>query len=950
MRCMLLAGVVLLCLALRSTVHAASFPQNALKTACRSRVFWIWVDKNFFGQNLWYLEAFNETGYPVEIDNGRASQCGYALSQDLYGNVEIRISFLGCWVNNIADLQFKVMVQFQVSANGGAPIPYPVLMACSLDNPWTLREIICEENYMEVSVRRIVPWIAQDGLTEDLQLGWPVTQEVVSQNPTWQLEFHLKNQTVFSISAAVAFQQGYGLNATATRVVFRAPYNASESQIIMVSAYHLEVIFSKMLYNQPLVMLIVDTSTACPNDPPIFTATSLSWLTPSVIVPLVLDLSSQKDVGITMGVSGRLLKSDVIAQNGYTFQKNSTSVDITIPYGAPGGYMESDVVDNEYGTTYSIHLLLQREWRGKTADITRHTAYKPVVTPFMPQSPVFLNYTKPELGYFNISLGNFFPDVDLKSFIIHNMPLTLDAAKARGFQVIKVPNRNGTSAFFLQVPFSDPLVVQEYLPGFRRQYTLYVTYILTLLTKNKDFTYTDVVKCIAADVPPEYNGFCTSDTLGFDMTHGNVDIFWIPYIRNLRLTEALIKSQNYTVYHRDSNFHFEVPLFAVGLMYEDVSLGGISARLDFSLRDNKTLEVRSNFSVVCNFPTDRMLICLPNGTMKVVVISSDTKPSFNPQRTHLRDPACTPVEADDTRALFSFSVSACGTIRQISGDFMVYENEIQFDREVLPKVQPVISRDPTYRLTLRCRYPIKDIQRVWGQYNNSALIQRGLSGPIPRNQPKVQRKRARHTQAAELRVAKDNSFTSFYASGEFPLSVLKEEVLNFQADVMSWPSMSQAVLSDCWATSSQQMDGSPQWDLIINGCVQASNNYSILIPVLEDPSPRFSLIIEGDISKKFYVHCKVLLCDNIEEHDHCNSACTRQKLGMGRRAVSMTEHSEVISAGPIHIMAPNTVSFQHIEVQKKWPAWTWVLSFGLAVIAAFTVGSVTLAVRLILHQ
>ncbi|MEE6520757.1 hypothetical protein FKM82_018697 [Ascaphus truei] len=940
MKLTLFAGVLLLCAAFPGTAYTASFPSGASKTECQSRVFWIWVDKDFLGDNPWRLEALDETGFPVAIDDDVSSQCGYSINQDLYNNVEIRISFLGCWVHNVADQLFDIAVQFQVSSPNGAPVLYPVSMSCRLDYPWSVREVICETNYMEVSVRRIIPWVSEEYLYGDLQHGWPVSQGPISQ---WEVQFRLEDRTLVLLTAAEASSRGYGLNVTATRVVFRAPYNTSESQIMMVADYHIEVIQAKMSFSQPLVILLVDTTTACPTDPPIFTESSLSWVTPAVLSPLVLDPVAFRDRGVSMGLNGKLIDANIISRNGYTFSRNTTSVDVTVPIGAPGGYTESDIVDNSYGTTYSIHLLLERHWRGAAADTTRHAAFKPITTPFRPQSPVFINNTDPAKGYFDVTLGNFFPDVDLKSFIINKVVVTMAEATRRRFKVVKVPNANGTNAFILQVPFVDRLVEQKYLYGLRRQYTLYVTYVLTLLEKRKDFTYTDVVECIVEDVvPPTFNGSCASDRLILDMIQGNMDEYWVPFVRDLPLTNELAQSQRYIVYKRRPAFHLEVPIFAIGLVYEDITLRGIRARLDFTLKDNKTLDVKSGFSVSCNFPTDRLLICLPNGTMKVTVLSLDTKPRFDPRKTHLKDPTCTPQEADDARALFSFSVFTCGTTRQFDGNFLVYENEVGFDREVLPLVQPIISRDSTYRLTVRCRYPIRDTQRVWGKYNKTVAIRRGFSAAYSSGQARVLRKRARNTHDAELRVAKDATFTAFYVPGDFPVSVTSVQSLFFQADVSDSP---RAVLSQCWATSTPQMDGSPQWDFILDGCAKT---HTTIAQMAQDEPPRFQVKIEGHLSGQLYVHCVVSICDPMSEPESCSRTCDQPKREMERREAPPAQPA-VISVGPIQIVAEDGgVGLQHMA-EKKWSAWTVVVSFGLAVVAVFTLASIALAVRLLVR-
>ncbi|KAM8972616.1 uncharacterized protein RCH25_018364 [Pelodytes ibericus] len=931
----LLFRVALLCLSFPCLVDTASFPNGVYKTQCRDRFFWIWVERDFLGPE-WQLEAFNETGYPIVLDSDLSAQCGYTKTRDIYGNVEIRISFLACWITNVNDLSFQSVVQFRVNQGTGG-VGYMVSMSCQLLDPWNMREIICEENYMEVSVIRIVP-LDSSWLKTDPQRSWPVMQGLSQR---WQVEFTV-NQSMTRVPAIDAYRKGYGLNATATRVVFRAPYHTLESMILADGGFHYDLVLSMMYYTQTLVRLIVNTSIACPNDPPVFTPTSLSWLSPAVLSPLVFDPSAFSNVGLNLGLNGVLIQSNQIAQNGYIFSKDSTTVEVTVPIGAPGGHTESDILNNTYVTSYRIHLLLEHEWSEFSPDLTRHIIFKPIITPLRPELLIFINNTDPEKLYFDVSLGNFFPDVDLKSFVIKKVPLTLPDARRRGFNVIKVPNANGTNAFVLQVPFTDPLVEQKYLNGTRRSYILYVTYVMTLLNKPKDLTYTDVVECIRRDVvPPTYSGSCGSDRLILDMTHGNMDQYWIPYIRNLPLTSELARSQNYVVSQRGSTFHIEVPLFAVGLVYEDITLRGIVANLDFTLRDNKTLAVMSSFSVVCKFPTDRLLVCLPNGTVKATVLSLDTKPMFDPRKTHLKDPTCAPQEADEARALFSYTVHECGTTRRFDGDFLVYENEVSYDREFLLPDRPIISRDSTYRLTLRCRYPVRDIQRLFGNSKTSP-IQRGISTVYRSSQAKVLRKREKDSRAAMLRVAKDDSFTSFYQSGDFPVSIWGAACLYFEADLHRRPSgLPPTMLKECWATPSPQMDSSPQWDLIMNGCAKDGTSYLMDGQMARDSPQRFSVTINRNFSHQIYVHCLA------SSHNYEVSCTETSGLEKGKRSVPQADSYEVISVGPVEVLADDGVEYQHVG-EKSWSVWTWFLSVGLAVLAVFTIAAVSLAVRLLL--
>lgn len=58
-------------------------------------------------------------------------------------------------------------------------------------------------------------------------------------------------------------------------------------------------------------------------------------------------------------------------------------------------FFQSDVIDNHYGTTYNIKLLLDRRWQGDESDRTRHFSRKTISTPFAPQIPVLINSKSP---------------------------------------------------------------------------------------------------------------------------------------------------------------------------------------------------------------------------------------------------------------------------------------------------------------------------------------------------------------------------------------------------------------------------------------------------------------------------------------------------------------------------------------------------------------------------
>ncbi|XP_060540382.1 uncharacterized protein LOC117679697 isoform X1 [Pantherophis guttatus] len=745
MKSLVFVGILFYILGSQAVV-SIPFPTGTVRTECRDRYFWIWLDKSALGQNSWSYSVFNELGQRISVTDYIATQCGFTHGVDLYGNPEIRISFLACSVRNVFDKDFSIRLQVEITSLDNVTAAYEVSMNCPLDAPWSPREIVCEENYMEVSVRRAVPGIANDALNDDWMAVWPVAQGAMNQ--VWQVVFHFQNGSVQDMMATQAYDMGYGFNTTATRVLFRTPYGTQQTEVATVQGLEVEVARATIFYKQAWMILIVDTVVACPINPPTFTATALRWTSPRIMPALVAFPLQFEDETIEMGVDGRRIDRSTIVRNGYSFLTDMHFISITVPIGALGGITESDVIDNRYGTTYTIKLLLDRRWRGDESDWTRHRIFKSIRTPFAPQIPLLTDNTVPERGYFDVTIGNFLADVELTAITIGGKLLSPPEIKGHGCTLEEVPNANHTRVFVLKVPFSNPLVEQKYLYGNFRKYTLHLEYTFFLLPKGKSFTHPGVIECEVADVVlPLFEGFCEEEQIGVRMTRGNLDRYWVPYVGSLQLTNELAASQNYTIQDDGSYFYLSVPFLATGLMYEDISLNGVTVRLDFGLRDNKTLLTMVEFSRSCVFPTGKLLVCFPNGTMIATMLSLDTKPELNPRRTHLRDKNCRPVGVDDTKALFTFSVATCGTIRRFEENYLVYENEVIFEREMIPEEKPVITRDPQYRLTLRCRYRLDETLRVWAQ----RLLKEGVAAGLhPFHLKAYQKKRAANGHVSHL--------------------------------------------------------------------------------------------------------------------------------------------------------------------------------------------------------
>ncbi|XP_069042680.1 uncharacterized protein [Lepisosteus oculatus] len=708
----LLIGVVMLYASLSTGVTAADPPPGAIVSECRDRYFWVSVDSGFAGLDY----DFNVVdGQVVQVlDETYAAQCGFTHSSfNLTGRLIFRASFFACHVVNVNDQTFTLSYQFVTRDESGRATVFPSAITCRLLLPWKPREVVCEENYMEVSVGRDVPVIQQEGplASNVTMLNFQGPGEAMA---TWQIAFQKSGVPDQIMNVTYAISLGYMVNSTSSRAVFRSAYNKSKTEILKVDGVTVEAIDATIFFQQKWMLILIDVSAACTKDPGTFDGTYLIWSTPRIMLPLVQDPSSFEDKSIGMGLGGQLLNSSTMNQRGYKLQLVKQLMQISIPYGAVGGYLESRVIDNHYNQRYSIDLFFEHLWADDQYEVTQHCMFVPVSTPFIPQTPFTIDQTIPEEKMFTVYLGIFNPDVELKALNLNGVPLTMPQVQARGFPVSEVQYPNGTHAYVLKVPFQDPIVIKDYISKGVNRYTLKINYTLNIIPKDDPYYHPATVTQDIKDIlPPEVTGVCKNQSILFTVQKEEVNNIWLLYIGEDQLTTELAAERGYILQNGSMTLVLEVPLFAVGFSYEEVSLTDFYASITINVKDYKTLEVVNSTRIRCLFSTTELLVCMPNGFMTAVVSTTVPVPYVDPKKTTLLDKKCGPKEADDTRALFNFSVSTCGTRRYVTGQYLIYENEVVYTRVLYPYNAPVITRDTEYRLTIRCYYPINGTRDVF---------------------------------------------------------------------------------------------------------------------------------------------------------------------------------------------------------------------------------------------
>ncbi|XP_051881383.1 zona pellucida protein AX 1 [Pristis pectinata] len=911
----------------------SSPPQGLLQSHCYGRLFWIQLNASFLQDKWWSLSVADSTGEVHLLTQSLANECGYTVSQDPFGNVLLRASVLACMVVNEGDDLFRLNLQIRIAAIGHMEkaSTYLHTMTCSYF-PWLAREILCEQNYMEVSVQRIIPGIEND-YNEDWMAVVPSAQE--AENAIWQAVFHLPEGTK-TMTVNEILSTHYKIGTTVSRLLLRAPYNATEIEQLMVENVPVSSIRSTTFYKQEWMIFLIDTTVACPTDGTTFTENKINWRIPRIIPSLSSQEEQFYDDSIVLGVDGVVLNPDRIAELNYTLTYNDTNILVTIPIGAEGGYYKSHVIEGQYGILYLIKLSAEHQW-----ELTKYTIIHPVATPFMPRPPIVTNNTIPEKRTFNVSVGNFLPDVDLVALTIGTQTVTVDQADKVGITIYETTLPNNTKVYVVEVPFENENVKQEHLHSNVRNYIFDVIYVFNISPENETFNYpVKIMEELPDIVLPRATGFCDEKTLYLLVTQGNLVHYWLPFIDQMLVTQKSARDYGYLLVDNTTHILIGAPLSGRSVIYEELSLHGIIARLNLTLKDKNTMKIEMPFSVVCNFPPADLAVCFPNGTM-VITALVDTLPELDPSKMVLKDGKCQPKEVDHRRALFEFSIDSCGTTRTIRGNHLIYENEVSYPREVIPINFPVITRDPDYRLTVLCQYELNDTLSVGivkryqkdAQYpGNSVQIVRGGKGKS---------KKPRHTPELHSRIYKTADYLDFYKDEEYPVAMNWTHALYFEVELMNNKDHQTDLLLDhCWMTTTPDHNGLPQWHFIQAGCenkeemfvaafhsisntIQHSHQLKRFEVKIQELSPAEQTVLP----KKVYGHCSVIICrNNPDTNSSCNEQCTMEK----GQSTYLDMHKEDVSLGEVWLSA-GMLEQAKIGSGLIQSYWQWVLGSSLAI-------------------
>uniref|UniRef100_A0AAY4EUJ1 ZP domain-containing protein n=1 Tax=Denticeps clupeoides TaxID=299321 RepID=A0AAY4EUJ1_9TELE len=542
-----------------------------------------------------------------------ASQCGYTVRPDPWGNIQIYVSLQNCYAEQ------EVWARF-----------------CSL--------FVC--------------------LYYDYLHVLSLCQALRSLLSLWKIVFYTPTERPILPEELLGL--GYGFQASPTQLIIRSPYNTAEAYPQDVAGVPMQVFKSSLFYKHLWMMTVVDAAAACPTGGAVFTETLITWRVPRHIF-LLLSSHTSEMIELHMGINGRRLDQYEMLAKNYTMSVTEAHIVITIPVGSPDGCHKSYTFNDTYYVEYSIEPMLEILWR--ESPHPHETKYKvifPITTPQFANPPRLNDYTVPENRVFTVQLSTFLHDVELVNITFQNALLTVAEANERGFNVQEQWFSNGSKAFNLQVPFSDSAVLRS-----STTYSLSLVYGFLIFPELATFSHKESVTATLKDIVlPKVNGTCQQNSFNIIIKYGNQGHNFLTWVGKSPLT-----AEQFSFHENGTHFAIMVPFDAPSVAFEAIKPAAIKARLDLILRDPINNWNISVFSLACNFPLT-MAECFPNGTMGVLAVKLESVPSLSPSQLTLTDPSCKPLFSTSQFAYFSFSVNSCGTTRRFLDGVMMYANEV----------------------------------------------------------------------------------------------------------------------------------------------------------------------------------------------------------------------------------------------------------------------------------
>ncbi|XP_064195781.1 zona pellucida protein AX 1 [Anguilla rostrata] len=867
---------------------------HGLEVECLGNLVGLSLDGSLLWEHQLEIDAADGSTF-VPITERVASQCGFRRRSDPWGNTMLFASIQNCFVEGADDDQiFDLTIRLRLS---GSPKSDAVMHTVSKTCPysaWASREIICNHNYMEVSVRRRIPNVEEFEKELPEYEGFDDGDENRSPLKLWKVQFHTGEAK--AMTTEEAHDKGYGLSISSTRALLRSPFNTPESTTVDVSGVPMQLIKASTYLKRKWMMKQLYSAAACPTGGVTFTEEMITWRLPLRISPL-LSSDYVHIIEYHMGIQGKRLDASIMAARNYKLTMTDSYFIVEIPVGSVDGYYKSRALDYQYYITYNVEPMLEVLWKEDAMyDDTRYKVLYPIITPPMARPPFIQDNTVPEKRVFDFFVGSFLSDVELVNITFTTGVMSIAEANVQGFNVQEHILPTGLKGYFLQVPFSDPVVHKENTAVDVTDYILPVTFGFVTLPENGPFSHPGMLKASLQDVVlPTVIGTCDLEYFYVTVEYGSQGHNFVTVVGQRELSPDIAEEYGYI--HNDTHFSIAVHFLAQDAVFEMVWASLLRSRLNVVLKNPVHGWNLNDFSLSCSFPMT-MIECFSNGTMTALAVKVESVPDLILSQLTLRDSRCKPAYSDHIFAFFSFSLNSCGTTRKFINNYMIYENEVSLGS------QKVTTAADQYLITVSCYYGINATYTL-------------PFSTMPNPEPVVHA--ALGVFMVGMQLALDSSYSVFYLDEHYPVVKYLREPLYFEVELMrTTDPQVELFLENCWATTEEERTSVPKWDIIVDGCENLADPYhTIFHGVSADARVHFrshfkrfevkmfSFTLDGVALKgQIFVHCDVVICDvNSPTDSLCSRACmNNQNMSTASKRVRRSTentHMEQVSSGPI---------------------------------------------------
>ncbi|XP_049992443.1 zona pellucida sperm-binding protein 1 [Alexandromys fortis] len=180
---------------------------------------------------------------------------------------------------------------------------------------------------------------------------------------------------------------------------------------------------------------------------------------------------------------------------------------------------------------------------------------------------------------------------------------------------------------------------------------------------------------------------------------------------------------------------------------------------------------------------------------------------------------CPPTQKTSAFVVFHVPLTLCGTTIQVVGEQLIYENQLVSNIDVQKGPQGSITRDSVFRLHVRCIFNASDFLPI-----QASIFSPQSPAPVTQSGP----------LRLELRIAKDETFSSFYQENDYPIVRLLQEPVHVEIRLLQRTDPSLVlVLHQCWATPTASPFQQPQWPILSDGCPFRGDNYRTQMVALD---------------------------------------------------------------------------------------------------------------------